>query len=67
MRITINNQPVELSESEITLDELMTIRNIPAGGTAVAVNNRLITRSNWFATNIKEGDCLTIISAAFGG
>ena len=35
MRITINNQPVELSGEYITIAQLMTERGVKPGGTAV--------------------------------
>ncbi|WP_304382355.1 sulfur carrier protein ThiS [uncultured Duncaniella sp.] len=67
MNIVINNQKVELADKIINVADLLTERNIPLGGTAVAVNNHLITRMNWNMTFIKDGDVVTIISAAFGG
>lgn len=67
MTIKINNEHVELSEVTLNVSEILTLRNIPLGGTAVAINNKLITRSNWDMTTVKDGDNLTVISAAFGG
>lgn len=67
MRIKINNEACELSEYELTIADLLTLRHIPLGGTAVAINNKLITREKWETTCVKDGDALTVISAAFGG
>lgn len=67
MTITINNQQVELSEEFINLAQLLELRNVKAGGTAVALNNKIVRHENWETTTLSEGDSLTIISAAFGG
>ena len=67
MRITINNEQLDAPSADMTVREIMAWRNIPDSGTAVAVNNRLVTRLQWDAVQIKEGDNLTLISAAFGG
>lgn len=67
MRITINNESVEISSDRIFLSELLEIRGIRQGGTAVAVNNRLIKHENWGLTPVNEGDAITLITAAFGG
>ena len=36
-------------------------------GVAIAINNRMIPRSQWAVQEIKEGDSLVIIKAACGG
>ena len=40
---------------------------LPEQGVAVALNNRMIPRSQWAEQEIKEGDSLVIIKAACGG
>lgn len=67
MRITINNEPADAPTDNMTVREILEWRNIPDSGTAVAVNNRLVTRLLWDATQVHEGDDITLISAAFGG
>ena len=67
MTITINNQPVELTGEYITIAQLMTERGVKSGGTAIALNNRIVRHENWETTKLNEGDSITLISAAFGG
>lgn len=67
MRITINNESLDIAADRIFLSELLEIRGIRQGGTAVAVNNHLIKHENWGMTPICEGDNITLITAAFGG
>ncbi len=67
MKITINDNPIEIPGNTITVAELIEIRNIRTTGTAVALNDRIVKKASWPITNISDGDCLTVISAAFGG
>lgn len=67
MHITINDTPVEIDSKDITVAELIEMRNIRTSGTAVALNDRIVTKSSWPITHIKDGDSITVISAAFGG
>lgn len=67
MRIFINNNPEEISIENPTLEELLSLKNIPTSGTAVAINNKLIRHADWQRTIVRADDSLTIISAAFGG
>lgn len=67
MRIFINNNSEEISLENPTLEDLLTLKNIPASGTAVAINNKLVRHTDWQHTIVRADDSLTIISAAFGG
>jgi len=67
MRITINNHPVDISDEYVSIAELLKLRNINPGGTAVAVNNKIVPHNIWETKSLNEGDSVTIISAAFGG
>lgn len=67
MRITVNNQPVDLSEEFLTLKDFLEIRGVKTERTAVALNNKIVTRDKWPLVNISDGDTIMLISAAFGG
>lgn len=67
MRITINNRPVDVADEFITLAEFLRLEDISPGGTAVAINNKIVPHSQWETKRLQEGDQLTVISAAFGG
>ena len=47
--------------------QLMTERGVKPGGTAIALNNRIVRHENWETTKLNDGDSITLISAAFGG
>lgn len=65
--IIVNGSPVSLPDEVKTVAQLLEWKNIPTGGTAVAVNSRLVTAANHKTAILAEGDVVTIISAAYGG
>lgn len=67
MRITINNEFLETPEHDMNIRDLLEWRNVPDSGTAVALNNKLVPRTKWDSTYLREDDVVTLISAAFGG
>lgn len=64
MQITVNNEPRTVADDAMVASLL---EGLPEGGTAVAVNDRLITRGERATTPLHEGDRVIIISAAYGG
>lgn len=67
MLIFINDEPVKLTCDEMTVSELIEMRNLPQGTSAVAINDRLIPRARHKSHMLHEGDRVVLISAAFGG
>lgn len=65
MNIKINNKETEVKAT--SLQELATELSLPEKGVAVAVNNRMVTRTDWNQTVIKEGDNIVVIKAVCGG
>ncbi|MBA3705113.1 MAG: sulfur carrier protein ThiS [Bacteroidetes bacterium] len=69
MEITINNQIKFLTEhSNISVQQLLNIEiPIKQKGIAIAVNNKVIPRSNWENEIISNKDNVLIIKATQGG
>ena len=67
MTIYLNNQPIELPSEDITIKDLLEIKNINPQGTAVAIDDHLILKNKWETTPLSDNMRVTIISAAFGG
>lgn len=67
MILYINDKEEVFKSAELTLGELLAARDVPASGTATALNGRLVTRDKWDVTLLKDGDRIMIISAAYGG
>jgi len=66
MKIYINKKEITLDES-FTLVHALTHAEMTAPGIAVAIGNRVIRRSDWESTLLKEGIEITVISAVCGG
>lgn len=65
MEILINNEKKQTEATNVS--ELAAALALPDRGVAIAINNGIVTRDKWEATDINEGDNVTIIKAAFGG
>lgn len=66
MRVFINHKPVE-TDAAASLAELLAREGLPAEGIAVAVNNRVVPRTEWAATPLGEEARITVIRAVCGG
>ena len=67
MTIYINNEPKEITVP-INLLEVLSVINISSTkGIAIAVNNIVISRSDWENYAMHENDKVTIIKATQGG
>lgn len=67
MIIKINNEVLETPSENMTLREMLVWRGVKEAGTAIAVNDRLVSRTRWDVEKLSENDNVTLISAAFGG
>lgn len=65
MKIRINNKETVV-QAESLLD-LAKELSLPERGVAVAVNNRMIPRTDWQQTALKDDDNIVIIKAVCGG
>ena len=63
----LNEMPVKLPNGYMTIKDLVEWKNIPAQGTAVAVNDKLVKQDLWDVTHLNELDQVTVISGAYGG
>ncbi|WP_077154125.1 sulfur carrier protein ThiS [Bacteroides bouchesdurhonensis] len=66
MKVQVNNKEVEI-DSASTLTQLITQLKLPSQGIAVAINNKMIPRTEWECFSLQENDNLVIIKAACGG
>ncbi|MCD8317874.1 MAG: sulfur carrier protein ThiS [Paraprevotella sp.] len=65
MKVTVNNKEVETTSA--TISSLIEELSLPVQGVAVAVNNRLVPRTQWNDYALTEGMSLVVIKAACGG
>lgn len=66
MTINVNHQSHEIAENS-SLSNLLLEMNIMSKGIAVAVNNRVISKSQWEGVKLRDQDQITIIQATQGG
>ena len=65
MKLKVNDQEVETGA--INLLELSQELELPSAGVAVAVNQRMIPRTEWKVFTSNDGDNILIITADCGG
>lgn len=65
MKILVNNKERESKAQTLTL--LLEELGLPSMGLAVAVNNRMVPRTQWDSYALDEGMNVVIIKAACGG
>ncbi len=66
MKIEVNNKPCEIPEG-CTLTALLEILELLPLGTAFAVNNKVIKKSDWDNFILTGGMKVTMIKAVCGG
>ena len=65
MKVTVNNKEVETQAAN--LQQLTEELALPAQGVALAVNNRMVPRTQWGDYALTEGVAIVIVRAACGG
>lgn len=65
MNVNINNKPTETTA--MTLAELAKELGMPERGVAMAIDNRMVPRTEWESTSLSDGANVIVIKAACGG
>ena len=65
MNIKINNQTKEVNSDNLAA--VLESVGVPAAGVAVAVNSKMVPRTEWDAFTLTENDEILVIRAACGG
>lgn len=66
MKVQVNDKEVEITKV-FTIIGLTEQLELPSQGIAIAVNNKMISRTEWNNFVLQENDNLVIIKAACGG
>ncbi|NJX13972.1 sulfur carrier protein ThiS [Tamlana crocina] len=64
--IHLNEREVNIDET-INVSQLLTQENYPQIGIAVAVNQNIISKTQWDTQRFQNGDSILIIQATQGG
>ena len=65
MKLKVNDKEVETGAA--TLSQFSQEQNLPATGIAIAVNQRMVPRTEWDSYALSEGDNILFIKAVCGG
>jgi len=66
MYIKVNNKQQEISENT-SVQQLVEQLNITPNGIAIAINNNVVTKSEWNSKIINNNDDVLIIKSTQGG
>lgn len=66
MQVLYNGETVELG-SATKVSDFLAFQSIATNGVAVAINNKVIPKTNWSSTELKDQDKILVITAAQGG
>lgn len=68
MRITLNNQELNITNSKTNLLEILQENNLYVDrGIAVAINDEILPKSEWKECLVQDNDNILIITATQGG
>ncbi|MEI6589504.1 MAG: sulfur carrier protein ThiS [Verrucomicrobiota bacterium] len=65
--VFVNDEPRQVSEMTTVLDIMDTLKLVEIKGVAVALNSSVISKNEWQAKNLIQGDRILIIRATQGG
>ena len=65
MNITVNNKPTATVATPVA--QLADALALPTVGVALAINNKMVPRTEWSSKVLCEGDAVVIIKAVCGG
>ena len=67
MEITVNQKNYDLEEACSVEQMLSAVLQTEAKGIAVAINQNIVSKSNWRSHQLKKGDQVMLIKATQGG
>lgn len=66
MKVNVNEKLVEIEESS-NIEQLLVLLESPLKGSAIAVNQKIISRSEWSRYQLQENDQVSLFQAIAGG
>lgn len=66
MKITVNENIVQIDEKS-NIEQLLNVLESPLKGSAIAVNQKIISRSEWVNHFLQENDQVSLFQAIAGG
>lgn len=67
MQITLNNKSESIDQNQITISELLKLKNFTFKMLVIKVNNKLIKKDAYSTFKINEGDDVNVLHLISGG
>lgn len=67
MKLSVNQKEFTATVDMLTVAGLLQLKQLPAVGVAVAVNNKVVRKAEWDTFALNDGDSVTVITAVCGG
>jgi len=67
MNITLNNRPDSIDKDQITVSELLKIKNFTFKMLVIKVNGKLVKKNAYNSFKINNGDDVTVLHLVSGG
>ena len=67
MKITLNNRPESFKQEQLTISELLDIKNYTFKMLVVKVNGKLVKKDKYNSHSIKDGDDVSVLHLVSGG
>ena len=66
MKVSVNEKQIEL-DGKCNIEQLLNKLQSPLKGSAIAVNQKIISRSEWTNYQLQENDQISLFQAIAGG
>lgn len=67
MKITLNNNPEEIEANELTINELLKVKNFTFKMLVVKINSKVVRKHEYDSVTVKDGDHVTVLHLISGG
>ncbi len=67
MKIILNNTPETIDKSEISIAQLLLLKNFIFKMLVIKVNDQIIKKQNYETTIVKDGDNVVVLHLVSGG
>jgi thiamine biosynthesis protein ThiS len=67
MKITLNNRPESFEKEQISVSELLELKNFTFKMLVIKVNGKLVKKDAYDTAQIKDGDDVSVLHLVSGG
>ncbi|MCB2194882.1 MAG: sulfur carrier protein ThiS [Bacteroidetes bacterium] len=67
MKITLNNRPESFDKEQLSVAELLEIKNYTFKMLVIKVNGKLVKKNDYDSVQIKNGDDVSVLHLVSGG